>query len=131
MKTKIYHKISMSGLPSDKAIRSLIDEISTILGLTKKDEVEIIITDKNEIHKLNQKYRQIDKSTDVLSFPQQNFDLKNNILGSIVICPELVKAKEEDYMDVIKHGFLHLIGLDHETNFEAWDRAAKLINCQL
>jgi len=78
---------------------------------------------------LNEQYRGVESSTDVLSFPQietQNLELKteNVILGDIVI--NLHKAQRqaaeyhlgfyEELKRLLVHGLLHLIHYDHETN---------------
>jgi len=101
-------------------------------GLTNDQEIEIIFAEEEEIRMLNLKHRKIDAPTDVLSFPQTNIkESLVNILGSVVICPKKVFEKNEEVADVIKHGLLHLLGYDHETNEEKWDAAALKINCKL
>lgn len=93
--------------------------------------VELNFVSKNQIRKINLKYRQIDKSTDVLSFPQVNPpNVKIKILGNIVISPEIVIEKNEDLSDVAKHGLLHLLGYDHESDGKGWSVAAKKIDCK-
>jgi probable rRNA maturation factor len=89
--------------------------------LTDKD-IELILTDNKEIQILNKEYRQIDKPTDVLSFPLEN--IPGMPLGSIVI--SIDKAKEgaeifghsidEEITLLFIHGLLHLLGYDHETD---------------
>jgi probable rRNA maturation factor len=91
-------------------------------------EVELIITDNENIQELNREYRDKDKPTDVLSFPletpfteQSVFDVP---LGSIVISADYVREKadafshaEEDELKLLFiHGLLHLMGYDHETD---------------
>jgi probable rRNA maturation factor len=91
-------------------------------SLTKKD-IELIIVHNNEIQELNKEHRNIDKSTDVLSFPLE-FDMPNMPLGSIVISSDFVeeKAKEyshtkqEEFSLLFIHGLLHLLGFDHEVD---------------
>jgi probable rRNA maturation factor len=82
------------------------------------ENISLAFVSEEEIHKLNKKFRNKDKPTDVLSF---NLDEKD-CLGDIIICPEVVakNAKEqgvsENYetMKVFIHGILHLLGYDHE-----------------
>ena len=89
--------------------------------LTNKD-VELILTNDNEIQKLNKEYRQKDKPTDVLSFPLEN--IPGLPLGSIVISIDTAKKGAEEFghsiEDEIKllfiHGLLHLLGYNHETD---------------
>jgi len=120
-------------LPQNEIIQIVHNSFERLRpGLTDKLEVEIMFVDNNEIKSLNVKHRDIDTPTDVLSFPQSQFkEAKENILGSIIICPEIVKEKNEDISDVIKHGLLHLLGYDHEENEAEWEKAAKLIECDL
>jgi probable rRNA maturation factor len=91
-------------------------------SLTKKD-IELIIVHNNEIQELNKEHRNIDKATDVLSFPLE-FDMPNMPLGSIVISSDFVeeKAKEyahtkqEEFSLLFIHGLLHLLGFEHEVD---------------
>lgn len=101
--------------------------------LTKKD-IELIITDNNEIQEINKTHRGIDKDTDVLSFPYE--DVPMCPLGSIVISASHVeeKAKEfghtqdNEFALLFLHGLLHLLGYDHEVdNGEMREKEAELI----
>ena len=91
-------------------------------SLTQKD-IELLIVKNDEIQKLNKEHRNIDKATDVLSFPI-DFDMPNMPLGSIVISTDFVeeKAKEyghtfnEEFSLLFIHGILHLLGYDHEVD---------------
>lgn len=87
--------------------------------------VSVLITDNEEIHKLNLEYRQKDAPTDVLSFPLFDEDgtLDEDELGDIVISLERAKAQAEEYNHSLKrevafltaHSMLHLLGYDHEN----------------
>jgi probable rRNA maturation factor len=92
---------------------------------------------------LNYQYRGIDRTTDVLSFPQEesislkNLNLmKNVILGDIVISVPKAKkqAKEngltfyEEIKRLLIHGVLHLIGYDHENNNKDFREMQKITN---
>lgn len=115
---------------SKEAIEKIAEEVLAIFNLTNNYEIEIIFIDENMIRSLNKKYRNTDKPTDVLSFPQTIFKKsKLNLLGSIVICTQIVLEKDEDFEQVIKHSLLHLLGHDHEKDLNEWDEAAKKINC--
>jgi len=100
---------------------------------TQKD-VELVITDDEKIAKINFETRGIDKATDVLSFPLEDFDYTP--LGSIVIsidrAREVAKELNHTLDNEIKllfiHGFLHLLGFDHEKDSgEMRDEEKKLI----
>ena len=104
----------------------------------RKVQVEISFVDKEQIRLLNKKERNVDKATDVLSFPTLNLkpmqkikikDFKDDIdqetkhlmLGDIIICEDVAKKNAEEYGHsyerelcyLIVHGFLHLLGYDH------------------
>ena len=91
-------------------------------SLTKKD-IELIVVKNDEIQELNKEHRNIDKATDVLSFPM-DFEMPNMPLGSIVISTDFVeeKAKEyghtfnEEFSLLFIHGLLHLLKYDHEVD---------------
>lgn len=89
--------------------------------------VSIILTDEEGIHKINKEYRNIDKATDVLSFPMfeqdEIKDAKNReeVLGDIIVCIPIVKkqaieyehSEEREFAYMLVHGFYHLMGYDH------------------
>ncbi len=94
--------------------------------------ITITLTTPKHIKKINKEYRNIDKATDVLSFPMFEKDeleekIKNNdfehedILGDIIISIEKVKEQAEEYNHsferefsyMLVHGFYHLLGYDH------------------
>ena len=100
------------------------DKIANVAGPKSKDaEVSITLTNDKEIHKLNKKYRGIDKSTNVLSF-ELGDDL---LLGDIYISLDTVKREAaaesisvaEHTAHMIVHGMLHLQGYDHIKDNEA------------
>ncbi len=102
--------------------------------LTKKD-IEWLIVKNDEIRELNKEHRNIDKATDVLSFPM-DFDFVNMPLGSIVISTDFVEEKAKEYGHSFNeelsllfiHGLLHLLGYDHEVdNTEHRDKEEELI----
>lgn len=97
-------------------------------------EIELIITDDKEIKDINREQRDIDRATDVLSFPLEDFEYAP--LGSIVISIDRVKEKSiefkhsenEEFTLLFIHGLLHLLGFDHEIdNGEMRDREEELI----
>ncbi|MGB5794145.1 rRNA maturation RNase YbeY [Poseidonibacter sp.] len=111
---------------------TILEKIS--ISLTKKD-IELIIVNNDEIQQLNKEHRNIDKATDVLSFPL-DFELENMPLGSIVISVDFVEEKAKEYNHTFNeelsllfiHGLLHLLGFDHEVdNGEHRDKEEELI----
>lgn len=90
-------------------------------------EVSVVLTDDAAIRTLNRDWRKIDKPTNVLSFPAPDNAAGEKMFGDIVIAYETL-ARECDEEDRIflhhlahltVHGFLHLIGYDHQTDSEA------------
>jgi len=97
-------------------------------------EIELILTDNDEIAQINREFRDIDKATDVLSFPSEPFP--NAPLGSIIISVDKVQSVAEelghtpdDEMALLFiHGMLHLLGYDHEVdNGEMRERERELV----
>lgn len=90
--------------------------------LTQK-ECELIITHNSTIQELNKTYRNIDKPTDVLSFPLES-SLPHMPLGSIVISIDYAQEKANEFKHSLHeeltllfiHGLLHLLGYDHEID---------------
>ena len=91
--------------------------------IKKKVNLTILLSHNKNIKKLNKKFRNKNKSTDVLSFPyEKKFNIKkSSYLGDIVISYESMNKPKNlnnlEFKDkVIKvfiHSFLHLIGYDH------------------
>jgi probable rRNA maturation factor len=88
-------------------------------------EISLVITDDNEMESINSIYRNINKTTDVLSFPQnEGKNLKEPLLGDIVISYDKVcEQAEESNIPISReiaflyiHGLLHLLGYTHETS---------------
>ncbi len=98
---------------------SLLQSISDTL--TNK-EIELIITSNSEIQSINAECRNINKPTDVLSFPYEEMPMSP--LGSIVISENFVKEKASELGHTVSdelallfiHGLLHLLGYDHEVD---------------
>lgn len=94
-------------------------------------EVTIRVTDENEMQSLNNRWRNIDKPTNVLSFPLHGPGCP--LLGDLVICAPVVKREaaqqarslDAHWAHVIIHGILHLMGYDHDNVTEADTMAAK------
>lgn len=121
-------------LEENKEWNELIEKVLTECFLTENMEkaklyISVTLTNPENIRKLNKEYRNIDKETDVLSFPMFEKDeipnLKNleyeEALGDIVISIERVKEQAKEYGHsferelsyMLVHGFYHLMGEDH------------------
>jgi len=94
---------------------------SIALEFSTKD-IELIITNNDEIQTINREYRGIDKATDVLSFPYEDAFMMP--LGSIIISKDYVQSVSKELNHSTKdeltllfiHGLLHILGYDHEVD---------------
>lgn len=96
-------------------------------GLEDSWEISLLFVDNEEIRKINNEHRNIDKATDVLSFPMhEKEDLKEakeKILGDIVISLEKAEEQASEYGHSFErevgfltcHSMFHLMGYDHDT----------------
>mgnify|MGYP001156525184 CR=1 FL=1 len=92
--------------------------------LPGKRTVNILITDSGSIKALSKKYRNIDKSTNELSFSYVD-DPENDIIGEIVInWDEIIKDSDPTFEDrkaslanVIVHALLHIFGMEHGKTY--------------
>ncbi len=139
MKLKIYFENEQDKLPITYKLKMLIRE-AVEATLDFEDyrnicEVSVTFTDNEGIRELNNKFRQIDRPTDVLSFPLFDFDGESeeppvddimNMLGDIVISLEKAQEQAEEFGHSFErevaflcvHSMLHLLGYDHETSEE-------------
>ena len=96
-------------------------------------EISVTIVDDEKIHELNKKYRNVDRSTDVLSFPlYENGEFDDDVcklgapLGDIVISIPRAREQAEELGNsfvrevafLAVHSTLHLLGYDHERSRE-------------
>ena len=153
--TKIKHKVYTrhnGGDPPENAYRSLIKKsVRATLQIEAVDiicVVNVLITDDEGIRCYNRDYRSVDGSTDVLSFPMQEFqhsgwDAQSDFeldedtgelpLGDIIISMESAKRQANDYGNtfeyeiayLIIHSTLHLIGYDHDKKSSEKDMHKK------
>ncbi len=102
-----------------------IAKLSEIKDFTyKNSEFTILLTNNKKMRQLNKKFRNNNKTTDVLSFPLTNIKKKKKYLGDIALSYEIINKRskktnfnfELDRMWV--HGYLHLIGYDHKRQID-------------
>jgi len=120
---KIKLPVGTKLLVRKSCIATLVEE-----GFCDDAEVEVTFVDDEQIKEYNNEYRNIDKSTDVLSFPlgengayDTNPETNNKMLGDIVISVEHAVAQGELYGHGLRreiayltvHSMLHLLGYDH------------------
>lgn len=124
---------AISELPNEeKLIKEVVSRVLEEEKVLPEVDVYITLTNNEEIHKINKEYRDVDRPTDVLSFPMYERDeiagLKNDIddeiekiLGDIIVSIEKVREQAEEYGHsferelayLVTHGMLHLLGYDH------------------
>lgn len=121
-------------------IETVVNKCFEVEGLVdKRLYMSITLTNPENIREINKQYRQIDKATDVLSFPMfERDEVKqiqegnetekeyDDVLGDIIINLEQVAIQAEEYGHsferelayMLVHGFYHLIGYDHMVEDE-------------
>lgn len=117
----------------NKIVHTVIKKCFEEEGLDKlKIYINIILTNPEEIRKINKKYRNIDKETDCLSFPmfekeeieeliKEKEQVTLDILGDVVVSIARVYEQAKEYNHsferelayMVVHGFYHLMGYDH------------------
>ena len=109
-----------------KRIKKTASSVISDNGITGPAEVSVAIVGDRKMRLLNKKYRNLDKTTNVLSFPLsegQQTALPENLLrlGDVVISYPVVidEASKEDVLvddkidELVNHGVLHLLGIHH------------------
>ena len=131
-----FSEVNFLGLEEDSKYLELIEKVIRQAFIEEKIEnvklyINIILTNPENIKNINKQYRDIDKETDVLSFPmfekEEIENLRKNgndieeALGDIVISLQKVEEQAEEYGHsferelsyMLIHGFYHLMGYDH------------------
>ena len=119
------------GIDIEKSLNNKLNKIvSTILDQEKMSDCVInlrLLNDK-EMKKLNMQFRQKDKTTNVLSFPNDDISVKQTKnIGDIAISVEYVKAEakkegktfDDHIIHMLAHGVYHILGYDHDNNENA------------
>lgn len=134
-KANVLFSNSQNSVKVTPALRSLVKKCCDAVLEHEKisDDAQISVTfvDNVQIHELNREYRDVDRPTDVLSFPlgeNGEYDIDNSsgaiLLGDIVISAEKALEQAEEYGHspereiafLTVHSMLHLLGYDHETS---------------
>lgn len=137
-------EISYEGIEENAKYEEIIDKVYEVCF--KEEDlydysiyISIIISNGEYIKEINNKYRNIDSVTDVLSFPMFEKDeikeAKKNreALGDVIICIPRVKEQAKEYGHsfdrefayMLVHGFYHLMGYDHMKENEKQEMRAK------
>ena len=138
-------------LPCEELATKVIEAALDYEECPYEVEVNLLLTMNDEIQEMNQNFRQIDRATDVLSFPMIDYEEAGNfefledvmdafhpesgelMLGDIVISKEKVISQaeeyghsvEREYAFLIAHSMLHLFGYDHMEENERLVMEAK------
>ncbi len=107
-------------------VRRAVTQAAAATRSTRPAELAIVLTDDSAIRVLNRDWRGIDKATNVLSFPAKNGGVTPH-LGDIVLAFETIEREAKDehkplahhVAHLAVHGFLHLLGYDHERDKDA------------
>ncbi len=126
-------------------ITAVINEALAYVECPYEASVNVLLTDKEAIREMNRQYREIDRSTDVLSFPMVDYEIPADfsrleedpdayfdpdsgelLLGDIVISMETMSAQAREYGHtekrelafLVAHSMLHLSGYDHMEDGE-------------
>jgi probable rRNA maturation factor len=110
----------LAGLAANKKSFSQVAKIVLKGENREREKISLAFVNKEEIKKLNKKFRNKNEPTDVLSFLFSEKDY----LGEIIICPEVIEenarkygvAENKEMMKVFVHGILHLCGYEHEKS---------------
>jgi len=110
-------------IPWMSIISDVVNGTLNYMKYKKQAEVSVTVVDEKEIKELNNEFREIDKVTDVLSFPigDVNPETKEVVLGDIVLCAQKIIDQAKEYGHTRKrelafltcHSMLHLLGYDH------------------
>lgn len=106
-------------------VNYIIENCTKVIPLDEDIELSVIFTGNRKTRILNQRFRNIDTPTDVLSFPMNSVNPETNTkyIGDIVISIPKALNQARFYKNsfsdeislLLTHGFLHLVGKDHDT----------------
>ena len=139
------------GIEYEELAKKVVQKVLDMEGCPYDAQVNLVLTDNEEIQRVNTEFREIAAPTDVLSFPmipfetpadyaiveedESYFDLDTDelLLGDIMISVDKVFAQAEEYGHsvtrefcfLVAHSMLHLLGYDHMTPEEAAVMEAK------
>lgn len=135
-----YEAEKMLDIPYKEIINNVVEEAMDYEDCPYEAEVNVLITDDEDIRQINKEYRNIDSPTDVLSFPMVDYETPSDfdrleemandyfnpetgelLLGDIVVSVDKVKEQAEKYGHsetremafLVAHSMLHLFGYDH------------------
>ena len=120
MKTIIDIAIESEGWPDYEMLAAqAVEAVSAELESPREGELSLVLSNDAQVQVLNKTYRDKDKPTNVLSFPQTGALLGDIVLARETISREAAEKKisfEAHVTHLIIHGWLHLQGFDHLTD---------------
>lgn len=129
----------------EEQLQRLTDYVLAEEKFPYEAELSVTIVSKEEIHRMNKEFRQVDRPTDVLSFPMMEYEKAGDfqselfrqsltvspeseevLLGDVVLCGDVVKEQAKEYGHselrefsfLVVHSLLHLLGYDHMEDEE-------------
>lgn len=125
MKVWILDKVKAFTGKQKRDLKRNVIVILKRLKVSRDKELSVTFIDDQEMRHLNACYRSINRTTDVVSFPQDGPD--DSILGDVVISIETAirrsnqrkSSLDEEIHRLMIHGILHLLGYDHKKRNEA------------
>jgi probable rRNA maturation factor len=111
---------------AERAVLAALARSGTTIAGTA--ELSVVLTDDARQHQLNREWRGIDKPTNVLSFPlREPFAPVAGLLGDITLARETLEREAAEqglpfadhFVHLVVHGFLHILGYDHEEEEQA------------
>lgn len=125
-------------LPEDE-VRAIAAHVLTAEGVERDVEISLSYVDEDEMHELNDEWRGIDRTTDVLSFEcdsafDEDIPLDEVLeLGDVILAPEVIARQAPGFGNIpadecrlmLVHGLLHLLGYDHIEDDEAEEMEAR------
>lgn len=126
-----YDNDAYKALAPKKAVLDYLNRVLAELSLSNV-EFSVSFIDEDHMHQMNRNFRNIDDSTDILSFAAEDDDgfgfisagRRKRVLGDMLICPEVLRrnaqsfgvSENEELRRLLIHGVLHLSGENHQTN---------------
>lgn len=109
-----------------KYLKPILEKTLELTDNVRDVEVNVVMVDDQTIHQYNKEFRNIDRPTDVLSFPDGSEEEDTLMMGDIIISVDALRRQAHDYGHSLKrefcflvaHGYLHLLGYDHHTEPE-------------
>ena len=139
MSVLISNDANLDTLLSEDEVCAIAAHVLTAEGVERDVEISLSYVDEGEMHVLNRQWRDIDRTTDVLSFEcdsafDEDIPLDEVLeLGDIILAPEVIarqapgfgNAPADECRLMLVHGLLHLLGYDHIEDDEAEEMEAR------